>query len=52
MRHSKNSDLVPLDKELERTLRRLNKEKKGTSTLQQQADMEEETAEMEQPRAL
>ena len=51
MRHCKSSDLVPLDKEL-RTLCRLNKEKKGTSTLQQQADMEEEAAEMEQPRAL
>lgn len=52
MRHSRRSDLVPLDKELERTLRRLNKEKKGTLTLQQQADMEEEAAEMEQPSAL
>ena len=47
MRHSKSSDLIPLDKELERTLRRLNKEKKGTSTLQQQADMEEQAIEME-----
>lgn len=52
MRHSKSSDLVPLDKELERTLRRLNMEKKGTSTLQQQVNMEEEATEMEQPRAL
>ena len=52
MRHFKSSDLVPLDKELERTLRRLNKEKKGTLTLQQRADMEEEATEMEQPRAL